>query len=165
MILNRPTVDNLPAPTIGWLSHLWSYLNGLQVKGTWTPVVTFSTPGDLSVAYTTQVGFYIREHDLVCVTFGIQTSSFTHTTASGALQITGLPFTVANKTNYFPIGSLSWAGITKANYTDIIPFITSNTTTMGFVASGSGQIRHTITSASVPTAGQVDLFGTIVYEI
>jgi hypothetical protein len=60
------------------------------VYGIFTPTMTFATPGDLAVAYTTQTGRYVRtgrkvwiQAHLICVP--------TFTTASSSLYVGGLP--------------------------------------------------------------------------
>jgi hypothetical protein len=62
-------------------------------EGTFTPAITFATPGDLSVAYSFQVGTYTKIGNRVIASVNIVTSSFSFTTASGTLSITGLPYT------------------------------------------------------------------------
>lgn len=66
-----------------------------QLTGTWTPGITFGTPGDLNVVYSARVGEYTLLGREVIGYVALTTSTFTHSTASGALQITGLPFTIA----------------------------------------------------------------------
>jgi hypothetical protein len=139
------------------------FLDGLvPVIGTWTPVLTFATPGDLSVAYTTQRGSYERIGRLVHAVFAIDTSAFTHTTASGALTISGLPFTSAGTATRS--GTVSWSGITKANYTEVVPRVVVGVTTIVFTASGSGQARDAVIAGNVPSAGNVVLSGEVFYQ-
>jgi hypothetical protein len=133
-------------------------------RGAWTPSITFATPGDQSIAYSRQVGRYIRIGDLVHIRFGVITSTFTHATASGALSMGTLPFAARTITNDVTYGSVSWAGITKANYTNVMPFIASAGTTLGFALSGSGQAAATLSSGDMPSGGTVVLLGTIEYE-
>jgi hypothetical protein len=64
-------------------------------EGTWTPTVTFTTPGDVNVVYSSRLGIYTKIGRLVIVQFDIITSTFTFTTSAGLFQITGLPFTAA----------------------------------------------------------------------
>lgn len=64
-------------------------------EGTWTPALTASTPGDLSVTYSTQLGTYTKVGNFITLTFAITTTNFTHTTASGYIRISGVPFTLA----------------------------------------------------------------------
>lgn len=69
-------------------------------EGTWTPTITFATPGDLSVAYALRFGRYTKIGNRVYIDLRVITSSFTHSTASGAFQISGLPFTTASGDGY-----------------------------------------------------------------
>lgn len=57
----------------------------------WTPTLTCTTPGNLSVSYTTRVGKLTRVGRFVVASINVVTSSFTWTTASGSIGITGLP--------------------------------------------------------------------------
>ena len=133
-----------------------------SIINTWTPVLTFATPGDLSVVYTTQLGLLAFQNGLYAVFFNIVTSTFTHSTASGALQITGAP--IANNSALNIVGALAWSGITKANYTDIAAqFAASATPTINFRASGSGQAVANLTTADVPSGGTMNLRGTIMF--
>jgi hypothetical protein len=134
-------------------------------EGTWTPVLTFATPGDLSVAYSIQRGCYTKIGRVVIATVDLVTSTFTHTTASGAAQITGLPFAASSDTNYQSSGAAFWQGITKANYTDGFIQVSAGASALGFVMSGSGQAPAQIAAADMPTAGTVRFRGTIVYRV
>lgn len=115
-------------------------------EGDWTPVLTFATPGDLSVAYSTQVGRYTRIGRQVTVFCAITTSSFTHTTASGALQISGLPFTSANVTGIFFNGSVTATGWTKTCEW-IVSSVQANSSAIIFQASTSGGIVASVQAA------------------
>jgi hypothetical protein len=129
-------------------------------EGTWTPALTFATPGDLSVTYSGQQGRYTRKGREYTLDFRIVTSAFTHTTASGALQITGSPITAASNPSGFGAGI--WQGITKANYTQVTGQLAAATSTIQLVASGSGQSFSTVTAADMPTGGSVNLQFTII---
>lgn len=130
---------------------------------TWTPVLTFATAGDLSVTYSLQLGWKRNIGELTVADFSITTSAFTHTTAAGNLQITGLPVAAIADTNYFASGSVTFGGITKAGYTQVDPVITASSSTILFVASGSGVAAGSVVAADMPTGGSVRLRGTIVY--
>jgi hypothetical protein len=136
-----------------------------DVTGSWTPVLTFVTPGDLSVTYSTQVGSYTKIGRIVHLTFQIVTSAFTHTTASGNLNITGIPFASSNTTSVTHQGALVWQGITKASYTDIAPRLVSNSSTIDLMASGSGQAASNVAAADMPTGGTVSLSASLTYRI
>lgn len=132
-------------------------------EGTWTPALTFATPGNLSIAYSAAVGTYTKKGREVTAAFAITTSSFTHTSASGSLRITGLPFTAMTLTGAAWTSVLTWAGITKANYTAMSAQVSSAENLMNVSASGSGQALSAVTAADMPTGGTVVLRGMITY--
>lgn len=132
----------------------------------WTPGVTFATPGDIVVAYTTQVGWWVRRGNWILAGFNILTSSFTYTTASGSLNVTGLPFTSRNTTGITSSGVISQIrGYTKANYTAVAAQLIAKTAVIRFMASGSGQTPAILAVADVPSAGTVNLVGQVEYPI
>ena len=136
-------------------------------EGTWTPVLTFATPGDLAVTYNAnqQTGTYTIIGDRIVITFAVGTASFTYTTASGNLQLTGLPYTAKLVSGIQNIGSTVFGGITKVGYTQVVPRVNSNTILIDFVASGSGVAQSMVASADVPTTSSVVLRGTLVYQL
>lgn len=123
------------------------------------------TPGDLNVAYSTQVGRYTKIGRLVVAQFSIVTSTFTHTTASGVMVIQTLPFASANVSGLQRPGSLYFNGVTKASYTQFAPYVDANTTNIIVGASGSGVAGSEITSGNMPTGGTIALHGTVIYEV
>jgi hypothetical protein len=128
-------------------------LNGVS----WTPTLTCVTPGDLAITYTSQQATYSRVGQLVCYTFFIQTSAFTHTTASGTIYLSGMPISPTGGITYF--GTCVPSGYTKANYTHVQSFITN--ANIFFYASGSAQPAAVMTITDFPTAGTVILAGQI----
>lgn len=136
-------------------------------EGAWTPTLTFATPGNLSVAYAanSRIGVYTKVGRTVFLSFIITTSTFTHTTASGACRITGLPFTSANVTNQNAYGGCTWQGITKANYSDVVPAVFANNAIVNFTISGSGQNATNLTAADMPTGGTVVLNGNVPFIV
>lgn len=138
----------------------FNIIGSFPTATTWTPVLTFVTPGDLSVTYSTQTGTYTRYGRMVVATFNIATSAFTHTTASGNLNVTGLPFS-SNVDEWQ--GTCVWAGVTKANYTQVCCRLTGSSSTLVFTASGSGQALANIMTGDMPTGGTVRIFGTVTY--
>lgn len=132
----------------------------------WTPVITFTTPGNLNVVYTTQIGSWHQvSTKLYCLTFRIVTSTFTHTTASGSFRITGIPKAGQNTdANLFEGGAVSVRGYTKANFTQIYGYVAPGSTRIQLWASGSGQAAAQMTTADFPTGGTIDIAGTIFYS-
>lgn len=132
-------------------------------EGTWTPVLTFGTPGDLSVAYTTQTGQYVKIGKQVTLSLQILTSAFTHTTASGTCRITGAPFSPG--AGELSIGTFRWRGITIASMVDIMTQISASSTTLFVVASQSGGSVTSISTTHMPTGGTVDFTCTITFGV
>lgn len=132
-------------------------------EGTWTPVLSFTTPGNLAVTYSTRSASFTKIGRQVFCNFIVATSAFTYTTASGNLTITGLPFLngVANQV----AGNVDWSGITMAGYTQINPVLVNSTSALIFLANGSGQPRAQVTITQVPTGATVFLSGQISYFV
>lgn len=131
-------------------------------EGTWTPVFTFATPGDLVATPSLAQGYYIKIGSFVFCTFALIHSTFTHSTASGAASITGLPFP-NHDASVFGVGELEWRGITKANYTDVNVRVT-NSSVLLLQASGSGQATTSVTSVDMPSGGTVNFRGSAMYR-
>jgi hypothetical protein len=150
-------------PAAGMTSQLLNWYE----EGTWTPTVTFATPGDLAITYsaTIRVGTYTRIGNRIIVNFNVATTAFTFTTASGSLQISGLPFTARNLTASTSAGAMVWGGITKIGYTQVTPRVQPNTNLIDFVASGSAVTQSAVVATDTPSGGTMTLRGTITYEI
>jgi hypothetical protein len=135
-------------------------------EGTWTPALTFETAGDLSVVYAAErIGTYRKIGDLVIAQFSVQCSTFTHTTASGNLQMTGLPFaSVRNSSDFSGVGLNSFQGITKANYTQIGATTLNGASYIFFSICGSGQAAENVAAADMPSGTLKLLRGTVIYR-
>lgn len=125
-------------------------LIGLLEAGTFTPVLTFATPGDVSVVYAAQLGYFWRIGPLVFYTINLQCTP-THTTASGFLEITGLPYTAA-ASPVANIGSgLTSNGITlPANHETIGPWLVGGSAVLQLIMQAGASYTRT-TEAHVPT--------------
>jgi len=161
-----------------WYSWLQTLISGINTEiaglntgslsdyteGTWVPTITFDTPGDLSVVYTTQFGIYRKIGTLIHVAFNIATSTFTHTTAAGNLHIS-LPFQPATTPAINQrTGTLYFQGITKVNYTQFVVSFENLAGPFAIVdASGSAQALSVVTAADMPTGGTVELRGGGTY--
>lgn len=158
------TVDGITFPATQVASSDPNTLDDYE-EGTWTPAITFATPGDLSVTYSTQSGTYEKIGRLVVVRFVITTSAFTHTTAANGFQITGLPFARQNlNPNFDGTALCSFRGITSATFTQFgIASAGAGTTNLGVVKSGSGVTTTSVVVADVPSGGTVSLVGQYSY--
>ncbi len=132
-------------------------------EGTWVPVLTAATAGDIAVGYTTQVGTYTKIGRQLTCNFVIITSSFTWSTASGALKITGLPYAAMTLSGYQTAGDLTFSGVTKATYTQFSPLVVSAASVITFNASGTAVGGSAMTIADLPTGGTPYLVGSITY--
>ncbi len=133
----------------------------------WTPVFSFATPGDfVAGAYTAQIGRYAKlSSNLVLVQFNITTAGYTFTTASGNLQISGLPFTVQTVAAMSLRGAVTFTGINKAGYTQCSLGMASNATVLTVNASGMGVTSGPVVAADVPSGGTLALSGEIIIFI
>jgi hypothetical protein len=129
-------------------------------EGTWTPVLTFATAGDLSVTYSSQIGTYVKIGRAVILTCRLVASAFTHTTASGALRVTGIPFSGASR----HWSAILFNGINKENYTTVSVNCDTGSSVLTFSASGMGQGQSSVAVADVPTGGTPFIQFTLCYE-
>ncbi len=147
------------------LANLTDLLAALgKSAGTWTPTLTCDTPGDLNVAYSVRVAHYWYFAGFVILWFHITTSTFTHTTASGIVQITGSPY-VSQPTSMAGYGGNLdvWQGITKANYTQISPEVGSFVSDIIFRCSGSAQNFATLAVTDMPSGTTKILKGHAIF--
>lgn len=131
----------------------------LVETGDWTPTLTCATPNDLNVVFATQTGKYIKFGNLYLAMFELDTSTFTHTTASGSVRINGAPGTPTLTW----IGFVHyWRGVTKANFTDMgCQINTSGNIT--FIMSGSAQNHANLAITDCPTGGDFQIRGAVIY--
>ena len=97
-----------------------TFPSGVGESGSFTPAVSFTSNGDFSPTYTTQLGAYRRIDDLVWIALFLQFDTNAYTTASGQFQITGLPFAVYGDATqlYYPMGHSYTANVTFNSNTD-----------------------------------------------
>lgn len=133
-------------------------------EGTWTPVLSFTTPGDLSVAYTNQVGVYTKIGRVVHLTFDVTTSSFTFTTSSGAAVLTGAPFTGAAAVPV-DVGSMTYGLVTAASVTTIVPYKIASTTTVGFFIAGPTVGSALMSSSHLTSGTNRILAGSLTHRV
>ena len=134
-------------------------------EGTWTPSVSFTTPGDLAVIYSAQLGKYTRIGNRVFVNCFLTLSSFTHSTASGALVISGLPFVSENAFGNIDFGPVNFNGVTKAGYTNFIVGSAWGTSDVNVYCNGSGIADSFISAADMPSGGTVLFKFSLNYQV
>ena len=137
-------------------------------EGVWTPILTCENPGDLSVTYITNEGTWLRLGNYVYLTFHIITSNMTQTTATGNVEITGLPFTSRSSpaSTYHTGGLMQFQGLTKAGYTAFAPRIGPGVTLIDILAGGSGVAAAQVIITDLTTgAGNLMFIGSIMMTI
>lgn len=135
-------------------------------KGTWTPALTFSTPGDLNTVYSLQVGEYVLADGVVRASFAITATTFTHATASGSSRIAGLPFTARTLSGMVWSGSLSvFRGISKASYAQFGVQVASATNFVALTANANGLPNATVDVADLSSGALKTMYGVIAYPV
>lgn len=81
------------------------FTDEVEMSGTWTPTLTFATPGDLSLGSVSASGTWRRRGRYVEFE-GSYSAVVTHTTASGNIRFGGLPFAAADADNIVTLGSI-----------------------------------------------------------
>lgn len=126
----------------------------------WTPTLTAATPGNLAITYAEQTGQQYRLGGIVVTYFRVRTSSWTHTTASGAFILGGIPSSTIGLSK--ATSAIDYSGFTKAGYHNMIVEFNSNGSQAFFSVSGSGVSAAQLTVTDFPTGGAVIISGTVV---
>lgn len=140
--------------TVPNLLSTYAQENNINTTGTWIPTFSSSTGAFGSISYSSQVGRYAIIGDMVIANFSITISAVTIGTAGGALQISGLPFTVSNAQG-------------QANFRDV--FVSQGPDFLQYSGVGTNILLRYKTATSYtnvpPTAIQANsmLQGTITY--
>ena len=132
-------------------------------EGTWTPTFTCATPGNLVFSYDTRSGTYTKIGRQVTVNCNVTSAAgISHTTASGGVVITGLPF-VAGITSFDSIPF--FRGFTSAGYTSLSGQLVGTLGNVYLNKSGSGVAPGGVQIADFPTTSLVDVFFTLTYFV
>ena len=127
----------------------------------WTPVLTCEVPGDLDVQYAMRDGRSTKIGQAVLWSFVLQTSVFTHSTASGRLRVAGFPYFHQEGLEggaLQSMGALAFGGITKAGgYTQFATRVEANQNFCIITASGSGLTQTAVFMTDMPSGGTVIL--------
>ena len=163
LALVTPTVSGLLTLTGGQVKFPATQLPSADAntlddyeKGTFTPTITFATPGDLNVVYSLQSGLYTKIGRSFNFQIAATTTTFTYTTASGTLRVSGLPFATASGT---PALSLArWTGILSAVATpQVVALLNSNIIQFEVMNVSTGATA-TLTNANAASGTQKSLF-------
>lgn len=135
----------------------------IGVIDSWTPTLTFASAGDLSVNYASRIGQLVSIGKLRFVTIAISATP-TFSTASGDMQITGMPVTVVAGAPSVNGLCATFGGITKAGYSQLNSQLDPNGSTFTFVASAFGTAASAITAANVSSGVAVRIRTQVIFE-
>lgn len=128
-------------------------LDAIEASDTFTPVFTFETPGDVSVSYVRQTGYYSKIGNLVTVMLDM-TFTPTYSSSSGGGRITGLPYGGITGTSQmapvFPNNLMSWG----AGDTMTMGLINGTGTQFELYTIGSGSGRSDMGTTTFPSGSQ-----------
>lgn len=154
-IFTTPTLGVAAATSINFGG---SALNTYAQSTSWTPTITFDTPGNLSVSYSTQTGVYSRIGNIVSLHFVLSCTP-TFTTSSGLLRIV-LPITPASNS----IGNLQFqASAFPASTTSLFLQSVSGNTGMVIGANGSSIASNYISVTQATSGNALNITGSITY--
>lgn len=129
---------------------------------TWTPVVTFATLGDLSVAYTVQSGTITRIGRLAFIT-GYLAFTPTYTTSAGALEITNCPYTASVATQGTAVNDTAFAF--PASRTYIVSTTSASSSIIRIAGMGTSAALTNLSVTQFPTAVAAQFKFTIMMVI
>lgn len=160
--LVTPTLGVASATSINFGGSALSY----YTEGTFTPVASFLTPGDLSVSYSRQLGYYTRTGRQVDVT-GSLLFTPTYSTATGTFRIEGFPFASASLSGGIHMGvSSNNVNITyPAGATNILLSLAGTVQYAGLFAVGSGFSSALLTTAEIVSGSSKIINFQITYFI
>jgi hypothetical protein len=110
-----------------------------------TPTATFATPGDLSVGYAIQTGFYYRFGNAIFVTCTIRFTP-TYTTSAGALRIGGLVISGGSTNWVLPVNISTQAVTFNSLGTQVFATVPSNYFQLNSQGSGAASSSLTVTN-------------------
>ena len=154
----------LGAATATSINFGGSSLSNYVSSTAFTPVITFATPGDLSVVYSTQLGQYVRIGNLVTVSIQLAFTP-TYTTASGTFIIASLPFTANNNVTYpgqgagWISGPLTW----PSSGTNLSFAVGANTSQIIIIASVPAGGPGVFSSTQITTGLATTISCTVTY--
>lgn len=160
------TTPILGAASATSLSFGSTALSNFEV-GTWTPTFTYQVPGTLSVAYTVQVGIYMRINNWVYIQWDLRFTP-TNGTASSAARMAGLPFARSSASTPIPILYAFASNATVAANSYTMNFSPVANQTFGtFMTGVSATTPPTlgISTNNFPTATAIQIYGFGWYQI
>jgi hypothetical protein len=145
----------------GWMVTVNHAASNLKVRqyetGLWTPTLAPSSFGDLDIVYSVRAGHYVIIDHLIFLAFRITTTTFTHTTASGSLFITGIPLFPSAVDSSGTIAPM-YMNVTKAGKTSFNALLLANQNIQLVAGDNAGASISPIAIADCPSGTQLDWF-------
>jgi hypothetical protein len=132
-----------------------------QEQGTWTPNIRATTPGDLSITFTSNVGHYTKVGNLVNIDFLMDLATYSNTTGSGTWEIFGLPFLVDAPNGALPLGQVAYSSLNISGTYDIALRGIDGSSHMTLLLSGDntgwlgGSVSNLVMSSSTMIRGSL----------
>lgn len=133
--------------------------------GTFTPTLTFGTPGDLSVVYSAQLGTYVKIGAQVFFDLQVSASTWTHSTASGNLRIGGLPFTAAADTLARWAAHVASSHTWPASVSQVMAIAVQSAAYLELRGAGSGIGSTALTSTHFATGSEPNILITGYFRV
>ena len=151
---------------VGTASTASNVLNDYE-EGTWTPVMAASGTNP-SVGYAVQEGRYTKIGRQVIAPFRIQLNALTLGSASGNIQIQGLPFTSAStSSSNFP-GSVYYVSNVNFNLSSFGTITVGIATNPNSAAGGLARTKNSGGADGLPIAtlaSNTDVSAVFIYEV
>lgn len=129
---------------------------GLEIlTGTWTPDL-FAVSGS-GITFSTATGYYNKIGSMVFFSGYLVVTSLG--TASGALTVTGLPFTVQNVTGIWQPVPVAWTSSTSLIGVYLFPILNTTTATLGTWTAASATSFTGMTAANLGATGTLRFSG------
>jgi hypothetical protein len=139
-------------------------------EGTWTPAITFAVAGNQNIVYAaTRSGTYTKVGRFVYLRFSVETTTFTHTTSTGNVSLTGLPFAalISGTTEAGTTDALNYQGLALGSSTRGFTgyLVTASTLQFLFFTNVDPSLRVSLSATAGHTSGNnVIIAGSISYE-
>lgn len=163
------TSPTLVTPTLGVASATSIDFGGGALSSyvpltAFTPTFTFATPGDLSVAYSIQDGFYVRIGDLVYFSYACRFTP-TYTTASGIPRFGGLPLTSNTAVSFRAQATIAESTTWPVGVTQLVGTVNNNVTYATIAGYGTAIAATALGTTQFPTATQRTVVITGFYSV
>lgn len=145
-------------------AHAFAVNRLIPVRGVWSPTITCATPGNLTVAYGLQEGRYELWDGWVWLMWELETTTFTHSTASGEFQLIGLPKTPVSFGMKYAGTIPIWSGFSAAAWNNIGCYVEHGHDHIHFMKMKSGQTSVAVDIDDWNSGTTVHLHGIIRYR-